>query len=685
MTQSVFSGREAELRQLRSALYSLLNGTSGEKGEHSCRVILIEGESGIGKTSLIRRYMETWFQEEDFFHAFNACQRNEGLVAYKSLNTILMRLNEQVNTRGRKSAKGFFNFMQEVGPKWISLIPVFGGVTAATIETAMIARQHLGKAEKSLEVSSEAEIIEIYDTELRKHAGEKPLVLLFDDVQWMDMASAGALLKLIRLMVERPYNVLFVIATTKTGSIETASEISTRDNFSGYPFSVMLEQYAGDEPSSDNASWFQKILLEPFSVKEIDGLLELWFPKNNFRNDFAVQLHAHTHGQARFITEIIEMKVRKQDIREEAGSYKLVSDTLENLPATVGSAINARLGMLGKNHQRLLAYASVSGHDFEAQVVGKVLNFDELELLDYIDDLSRNYNLLSAGSTMMVNSTMIDHYNFIDQFTHRHIYENMDYARRRALHRRIAEIMQETYGDLISRDRELKNTLLRHRQIGAGILDGISGKVMMPGVRHPGETLVKAYMEAAANELDNSRFCQANFAMDEAIGHADKGLEFIRYAENDSADYSRLLFLILSGKYMSYDWKGMYAESEELARNMVEVANHMGDAEKQSEALIRLGRAQHGRGNPVEAQQNYEMALEKLGSQGDRFIRARIYNRMGMVADAFRKYDEAIGYYLKAAEINNVKDYEADYGANLLNAGISCRKKAGFQKGNGIF
>lgn len=108
MTQSVFSGREAELRQLRSALYSLLNVASGEKGEHSCRVILIEGESGIGKTSLIRRYMETWFQEEDFFHAFNTCQRNEGLVAYKSLNTILMRLTEQVNSRGSEICKRLF-------------------------------------------------------------------------------------------------------------------------------------------------------------------------------------------------------------------------------------------------------------------------------------------------------------------------------------------------------------------------------------------------------------------------------------------------------------------------------------------------------------------------------------------------------------------------------------------------
>lgn len=670
MANQIFSGRESELLQLDKAFIQLTD-TRGTLMDNPGRVILIEGESGVGKSSLMRKFSSLHPQDNTFLQAFTECNSNDRVLAYKPLNAALFRLNELHSHLNRKkeSLKSVLSFMQEVSPKWISLIPVFGSITAVTMETAMSLKQHIKDNKKP--VINENEIFEAFNAELREKAAERPVILYFDDVQWMDMASAGLLLMLIRSMIADRYRILFVLSSTTgvTGmgmAAEQAVDIS---------LARRIEQYAFDHHQAGVADWFEKISLAPFTVKEIDTFLLTRFPRHAFPGTFPAKLHEVTHGQARFICEIIEMQERRQIIRQTAGVYTLATEDLESLPASVGSAISARIGILDRKQQRLLAYASVSGHNFEAQMVGRVLNLDELELLDYIDDLSRNQHLLSAGPTRRINDSVVDMYKFIDQFTHRHIYENMDAARRRALHRRIAEVISETYGDLMQTDHELFFHRNRHRWIGAGIMDGITGKVISPEISGNGSGLSQLYMDAASDELNMSGYNQARFAWDEAIVHADLAFEFIGFASLESEGYHELLFEILGGRYLSFDWKGLYTESGSIARQMLDVAGETGLAEMKGQALIRLGRAVMGAGDPQTAQNHFLEALEVTRNCTDVFIKARIYNRLGMVSDAMRRFGEAIDYYKKAAEIHRTPGYEADLASNMLNTGISYRKK----------
>ena len=49
--------------------------------------------------------------------------------------------------------------------------------------------------------------------------------------------------------------------------------------------------------------------------------------------------------------------------------------------------------------------------------------------------------------TIHVKNMLFELYRFSQTLVHKYIYENLDGARRRALHRRIAETLKNLYGD----------------------------------------------------------------------------------------------------------------------------------------------------------------------------------------------------------------------------------------------
>jgi len=53
----------------------------------------------------------------------------------------------------------------------------------------------------------------------------------------------------------------------------------------------------------------------------------------------------------------------------------------------------------------------------------------------------------------------------------------MDAGRRRALHRRIAGIIEEIYGDDIETNKAIKDSYNLHKQIGLGLIDAVKSTI----------------------------------------------------------------------------------------------------------------------------------------------------------------------------------------------------------------
>lgn len=216
--ESIFVGREAELAVLASA------GARVAAGESI--TVLIEGESGVGKTALVREFLSRLPRETVVLSA--RCYERESLP-YKAIDGVVEALC-----------------------KFLSWLPAHEAKVALAGQASTIARAFpaMGRLRKWLEPeASEEEVFEPHAERLRVFsalrqllvwlARERPVVVVIDDMQWSDIDSL-ALLSSVMRPPSAPR--LLLIAVQRSGSLLSATALP----------GIVLEQRLG--PLSDSES-----------------------------------------------------------------------------------------------------------------------------------------------------------------------------------------------------------------------------------------------------------------------------------------------------------------------------------------------------------------------------------------------------------------------------------------------
>ncbi len=174
-----FSGRRSELALLRRALRRVEMGTPA--------VALIEGTSGIGKTTLARHFIDTMRSDDPLLTALEGrCYERES-VPYKAMDSLVDGLSHL-----------WRQLPSEVGAQLIppdasllpTLFPVLKRVRVvleAPTSTVPAGRQEL-----------RARAVGALRDVLHRLADRRTLVLFLDDFQWVDEATASLLTQLLR-------------------------------------------------------------------------------------------------------------------------------------------------------------------------------------------------------------------------------------------------------------------------------------------------------------------------------------------------------------------------------------------------------------------------------------------------------------------------------------------------------
>jgi len=172
-------GRASELREIQA----FLDGPGG-------RVLVISGEAGIGKTTLIDATVASRTARPDRRVAVVRAVRAETGLAYVTLTDLLGPLLPE-------GAAGAAPPLPE--PQCAALDAIL--LLAAPSPSTATDPRTVGMATHGT---------------LQATAGVKPLVVVIDDAQWMDPASAEALAFAIRRLRDEP---IWVVATVRTSSI----------------------------------------------------------------------------------------------------------------------------------------------------------------------------------------------------------------------------------------------------------------------------------------------------------------------------------------------------------------------------------------------------------------------------------------------------------------------------------
>jgi DNA-binding SARP family transcriptional activator/predicted ATPase len=252
-------------------------------------------------------------------------------------------------------------------------------------------------------------------------AAEQPLLLVLDDLQWCDADTLEWLHFLFRF--DRHARVL-VAGTVRPDEIDRA-----------HPMAVLAAALRDDGQLAE-------IALGPLDAAETSQLAAQ-VSGRALRPEQAIQIHLETEGNPLFVVETIRAGL--MDVGGDRGGApgdgngppaEGPNGGARRLAPKVQAVIGARLAQLSEPAHDLAALAATVGRAFSLAVIRESGTGDEDRLVAGFDELVRRQIVREQGN---------DAYDFTHDRIREVAYAEPTEARRRLLHRRVAEALERVH------------------------------------------------------------------------------------------------------------------------------------------------------------------------------------------------------------------------------------------------
>ncbi len=242
-------------------------------------------------------------------------------------------------------------------------------------------------------------------------ASQSPLLLLFENAQWMDTPSQ----ELLAWLCDRPRPQPFLIARALRPPLSTA--------------------LCG-----------ASIALEPLSPEGSAALVAHLLGEAALPAAFGAQLHAHTGGNPLYIEELAHWLAQQPD-RSPAALTGALGTSL-----TLQELVISRIDRLLHPAQRAIRGASVVGEDFAATDLAPVL--EDATPLDAAFRATLDA-LVEAGLLLPLSEDAAAHYAFVQTLVREITYGSLAFEQRRHLHSRIAAHLESHHAAALDPIAEL--------------------------------------------------------------------------------------------------------------------------------------------------------------------------------------------------------------------------------------
>lgn len=542
-------GREKELAKLEELLSSAVQS----KG----RVVLVSGEPGIGKTALTRMFVHRARKKNaDLVLARGACVEQYG--AGEAYLPFLDMLGSLLQGPGRDRV---IALLRKHAPTWCLQFPAVFSSGAMD----QILREATGATKDRM-------LRELGDA-LAALTAETPLMLLLEDMHWTDPASVD----MLRHLAERAHaQRLLLVVTARPEDIERNNPTLKK---------CYTEMHA--------RGVCEEIALNALCAQDIAGYLDAHFAPNEFPAELASVIFRKTEGHPLFTTGAIQILAERGDIGRTHGAWKLTQPLAKlelDVPVSVRSMIEKKVGLLSDAQRKDLQYASIEGEVFTSTVLAALLEADELDIEERLDVLAKVHRLIQVeGEEELPDGSVATIYRFTHALYQNFLYDQLLSKRRILLHRRAGETLERAYEDQRAR---VAGSLATHFERGRDFAKAITFLIQA------GDTALSRYANA------------------EAVGLFSRGLDVADKLPEDQQAERRAV--LLQKRALAQMALGRMKEAGEDYRAMREVCRTAGDLEGECRALIGICHvAQNARDVPSMEQYNPEaQALaEQIGNQ----------------------------------------------------------------------
>lgn len=558
------------------------------------QIVWIAGEPGVGKTTLIERFVA---EVGDAYCAHGQC------VAQAGTGEPYMPLLEALSALCRRDAP-FAALIRAVAPMWLLQLPWL-----STPDERDTLRQDLSG-------SGQARMLRELGELLERYTENQPLVLVTEDLHWCDAAT----LELMDHIARR----------------RGAARLLWLGSFR------LTEVMAADHPLKSVRRELRlhglcdEIVLDAFSETEVADYLAAKLPGLAAEDTFVQALHARTEGLPLFVADVVRDLAAQGDVTQAGETSARLRLESMPVPENLAGIVEHYMQRLMPDERTLLETASVCGVEFRLNTVAVALGSDIATVARLCVELAREQRWLGHVPVEAAGPT-----------------SDTRYAFRHALYR---EVLHKRIGPVARADLHCKvaAALEREREEGAGVNAAELAAHFELG--HEPLRALRYYTAAAESAL--MRFNASHtleltaraLALLPAAGGVDKRAELeitlltLRGAAAiqahgvssvevkdalsraqallDDVPHHPLRGLLLQPLGAALYMRGELDEAEALARRGEALSAATQDRTALLCACFTHGLVQHARGRPLSARTWFEKALEVCSKLDEREMHA---------------------------------------------------------------
>src|SRR6266568_4812560 len=408
------------------------------------QLILLQGETGIGKTRLATEFAG-WAQAQGAAVLAGRALQTGRQLPYQPLIDVLRRQLEQEHAPDDLPSDVWLAELSRLLPELRDRYP---NLPVPSKDEAL-GYNRLFEAT--------ARLVQLW-------AARRPLVLLLDDMQWADTSTLDLLLYLARSLAEKPAPVLLLLnlctgAESCTGSQSSWLIALKRTRI---PLTALeLAAFSQEETQRfvQGFAWVEQPLQVENTSSTERGPQHGESPlSRDALVPFANWLYVQTQGQPFYLVETLKELLTREIIvpsLQENGSWGLVlltgllaqTPVGELIPSSVRELIRSQLGRLTPSAWALLVAGAALGQGLTFERLIQVAQLDEQEGLRALEELLRS-GLLSEG-TPVEDSQAFDGFAFPREMIREVVYQEAGATRQRLLQRRVSAVKQEEKAHLL--------------------------------------------------------------------------------------------------------------------------------------------------------------------------------------------------------------------------------------------
>ena len=416
-------GRNEALDELRDCL--------GRASHGQRQIVLITGEPGIGKTALMDEFQRSAIAEvQELRIARGQCV--EGFGGKEAYYPMLEALGQLCR---ESDGEEIIRILAAQAPTWLVQFP------------ALLRREHREVLQREILGATRERMLREVGEAIALIAEKRPLLIIFEDLQWVDHASVDLLSALARR--RSPARMMLV------GSYRPL-DLALGE----HPLKTLKQELLAHQLC-------REIALDPLEEAEVAEYLTAKAHNGTPPEGLARVIHRRSEGNPLFMVAALDHLTRRGLISRENGCIHLTVPVEElnlGVPESLRQMIEVQIERLSAVEQRALELASVEGILFTAKVSTAANGLRPEEFEELCEKLARRQQIVrAAGSRRFPDDSVSSQFEFSHALYREVLYERQASGRRAKSHALIGERLENLFSAALG---EIAAELAHHFEQG---------------------------------------------------------------------------------------------------------------------------------------------------------------------------------------------------------------------------